>query len=372
MPDNVNVHVTSLSWRPLLRVLIGVAALMLVVVMVRQLTDLLQTILVAAFLAIAADAVARSVQRAGLSRGWSIVTVLVGGVGALLLVVLLLVPPLVKGGAQLVEAAPDIADNIEKSDAWQQIQSSLNLSSSTISSFKDVLVEVPSVLVDFLSSAVNGIFGLVTIFIAVAFLLTGGDRALALAMRLIPRLSTADGWDVVVGAYNNIGKYVVGATLQATAAGSSLAIVLFLLDVPYALPLGVFMLAMDFIPLIGATIGTIPAVGVALFAGSAVDAVLVCAFLIIYQQIENSVIQPRIQGKVVHLPGIAIFFSCMIGGSLLGVLGALIAVPVASVALIIIRQYLVYTGRDQIELPRLFDENGRPVFESKSVEVAES
>jgi predicted PurR-regulated permease PerM len=357
-----DVRISGIGWKPLLRVLLGVAVLLLVLVVVRSLGDLFETILVSVFLAIAADAVARRLQRLGVSRGWSITIVLAGGIATMLLVAVMLVSPLVSGGAELVKDAPEIAADIESSDAWQFISERFNVGDEVLNQAKDALVSIPSALLGFFIDAVNGLFGLVTILIAVAFLMSGGDKALGLAVRLVPRLATADGWSVVVGAYDNIGKYVVGATVQAVSAGTSLALVLFVLDVPYAVPLGVFMLIMDYIPLVGATIGTIPAVAVALFAGSLFDAIVVLVFLVVYQQVENSLIQPRIQGKVVQLPGIAIFFSVMVGGQLLGVLGALVAVPIASIAQIIIRQYLEYTGRIDVPLPRMFDERGEPAF----------
>lgn len=357
-----DVRISGIDWKPLIRVLVGVAVLLLVLVVLRSLTSLLETILISVFLAIAADAVARRVQRLGVSRGWSITIVLAGGVMTMMFVAFMLVSPLVSGGTELVQDAPQIAAEIEASDAWQFLSERFNLSDEVINQVKDVLVSIPGVLLSFFVNAVNGIFGLVTILIAVAFLMTGGDKALGLAIRLVPRLSTANGWSVVVGAYDNIGKYVVGATVQAVSAGTSLALVLFVLDVPYAVPLGVFMLIMDYIPLVGATVGTIPAVAVALFAGSVFDAVVVLVFLVVYQQVENSLIQPRIQGKVVQLPGIAIFFSVLVGGQLLGVLGALVAVPIASIVQIIIRQYLEYTGRHSMPLPRMFDDRGEPAF----------
>ncbi len=360
---SANVRITDIGWRPLLRTLVGVALLLLALTIVRQLGSLLETLVIATFLAIGLDAVARRVQRIGVGRGMSIAIVLGGAILASLLVVALLVPPLVRQAAGLVARAPYYVNDFEDSAAWEYLHRTFDLSNGVPDSIKDVLVKIPRAFASFVGSLVSGVFGLVTLVIAVAFLMVGGGQAIGLLVRLVPRLSTAGGWRVVIGAYTNIGRYIVGATLQAACAGVSLTIVLLVLDVPYALPLGVFMLLMDYIPLIGATIGAVPAVAVALFGGGMWQGVAVLLFLIVYQQIENTVIQPRIQGKVVHLPGIAIFFSVMVGGQLLGILGALIAVPVASIAAIIVNQYLQYTGRDQIVLPRLFDADGNPTAE---------
>lgn len=350
-----DVRIASIGWRPLVLVLLGVAGLLLAMSVARQLAELLQLLLVATFLAIAADAAARSVQRHGVSRAWSLVAVIGGTILGGLLAVVLLLPPLLRQGADLLASAPDMAQAAEGSAAWQHMSDTFSLDNTIIDVVKDVLVQIPEALLELAVDLIGGVFGLVTLVIAVAFLLAGGGTAIRLLLRIAPPLATARGWTIVIGAYTNIGRYVVGATTQAILAGVGLTLVLLLLDVPYALSLGVFMFIMDYIPLVGATIGSIPAVAVALFTGGWFDGIAVLLFLVVYQQVENSIIQPRIQGRVVQLPGIAIFFSVMVGSELMGVLGALIAVPIASIVQIILQQYFEYVGRPQVELPHAFE-----------------
>jgi predicted PurR-regulated permease PerM len=350
----------DMSWRFIAKIVLTGGLLLLFINVVRSLTPLLLQLVIGIFLAIAADTVVRTLQRRGMSRGWAITAVILGGMLVLLAGIAIIAPPLVEQGSNLVRKAPTIARDIKNSDLWITIADRFDLSSKMIDAVQQVAVSIPELVTSFIKSVISGVFGGVTMLLMVVFLLTGGDRALGLLVRLVPRLSSADGWEVVVGTYTNIGRYVTGATLQALIAGVSLAAVLWIFGVPYALALGLFMLIMDYIPMVGATLGSIPAVLVALFTGGIGTGVAVLIFLVIYQQVENSIIQPRIQGKVVNLPGIAIFFSVLVGGQLLGVVGALFAVPIASIASIMIRQYLVYTGRDQITLPDVFDEHGNP------------
>jgi predicted PurR-regulated permease PerM len=359
--ETSRVRIEDFGWRAIAKAVFGAAALLLVVAIVTSLADLLRTIVIATFLAIAADAMARWLQQRGLSRGMSIAAVIIGALVALAAALAIIVPPLVTQGGELVDSAPEISHRIEHSALWEHFSGSLNLGDKAVELSQKIAVKVPNRLADTLGAALGGVFGLINLFMAVVFLLAGGQHVLRLLVQLFPKLGSSLGWEVVMGAYTNIGRYVVGATAQALLAGVCLAIFLWIVGVPYALALGLFMLLMDYIPLVGATLGSVPAVAVAFFASGTTDAIVVAVFLLIYQQIENVVIQPRIQGRIVNLPAVAIFFSVMIGGTLMGVVGALFAVPVASIVAIIVRQYLQYTGRTDIELPNVFDESGRPI-----------
>jgi predicted PurR-regulated permease PerM len=349
------------SLRLLAKCVGAVLVLLLLVGTAVQLSPILLQTCVAVFAAISLDTVVRSLQRHGIGRGWAITIVLLAAAFGAAAIVVALLQPLIDGCAALSEAAPDIVESFEGSSTWAWLQDNVGVKEDVLETLRSTVVAIPGAVAHALMSLVGDIFGLVSMVLMVIFLLTGGGSIVRLLVRLWPRFGSASGWTVVSGAYANIGRYIVGATAQATLAGISLALVLAILGVPYALPLGLLMFLLDFVPLVGATIGSIPAVAVALFAEGIGDALVVTAFLIVYQQIENALIQPRIQGKVVQMPAIAIFFSVTIGGELLGIVGALFAVPVASVIAIMLRQWLEYSGRAEVEPPPLFDERGRPV-----------
>ncbi|MCB0879188.1 MAG: AI-2E family transporter [Thermoleophilia bacterium] len=351
----------DVSWRMLGKLLLLAIAVIVALRTLDLLGSVLVTIVIATFLAIALDTVVRALQRKGLSRGRAIATVVITIVLGGVILVASAVGLLLSQAARLVKATPAIVDDLEASWAWKQLESYDLVTPKTIDVATKALSTLPGHLLDLVSGAVGGVFGLVTLLFAVTFLLAGGDRAVILLVRIFPGLADGSGWNLVAATYTNIGQYVVGATLQALAAGGSLLLVLLVLGVPYALALAMFMLIMDYVPLVGATIGAVPAIGVALFGSSLLDGILVLTFIIVYQQIENAVIQPRIQGKVVQLPGVAIFFSVLVGGSMFGVIGALFAVPIASVISIALQQFFLVTGRDQLHPPRMFDDHGRPL-----------
>ena len=116
----------------------------------------------------------------------------------------------------------------------------------------------------------------------------------------------------------------------ATAAGISTYILLSVLGVPFAVPLAVLMAFFDLIPLVGSTIGGVLVALVTLFADFPEDTLIWVAFVVIYQQFENSVLQPLVYRKAVNLHPLAVITAILIGSNLLGVLGALVAIPIAA------------------------------------------
>jgi len=125
------------------------------------------------------------------------------------------------------------------------------------------------------------------------------------------------------------GHYIRGNLLISLICGSIITIGLFILGVPYALVLGTFAGITDLLPLIGALIGTVPAVILA-FSISPITGVLVLALFMIYQQFENNVLAPNIYNKVLAISPTLSFLAVLVGGSLFGIIGAFISLPIAA------------------------------------------
>ena len=114
---------------------------------------------------------------------------------------------------------------------------------------------------------------------------------------------------------------------------------LLILGVPFALPLAVIVFLLDLVPLVGATLGAILVGIVTVFSDFPVDTIIWAIYAIIYQQVENNIIQPRIQARAVQLEPLIVLISVLFGSTLFGVLGALLAIPVAASIQITIREY---------------------------------
>jgi predicted PurR-regulated permease PerM len=136
-----------------------------------------------------------------------------------------------------------------------------------------------------------------------------------------------------------VGGYVTGNLLISVIAGVSTTIVLLILDVPYAVALGLLVAILDLIPLAGATLAAIIVTTVA-FLTSIPAGIIVLAFMIVYQQIENHLLQPLVYSRTVQLSPLAILISVLIGAKIAGILGALAAIPVAGAIQVLLLAWL--------------------------------
>jgi len=135
--------------------------------------------------------------------------------------------------------------------------------------------------------------------------------------------------------YRTIGGYVTGNLFISVIAGVTTTLVLLLLGVPYAVALGLLVAILDLIPLAGATLAAI-IVGLVAFLHSIVAGIVVIVFFIVYQQIENHLLQPIVYGRTVQLSPLVVLIAVLIGAELAGVLGALGAIPIAGTIQVLI------------------------------------
>jgi predicted PurR-regulated permease PerM len=136
-----------------------------------------------------------------------------------------------------------------------------------------------------------------------------------------------------------VSGYVAGALLIAFIAGTTSFIVLTILGVPFAAPLAVFAGFMSLIPLIGATIAAVVIGLVTLFNDFPTDTIIWTIWAIIYQQLENNLVQPQIQKRTVDVQPFIVLTAVLFGSALLGVMGALVAIPIAASIQITIREW---------------------------------
>jgi predicted PurR-regulated permease PerM len=307
-------------------------------------------LLIATFLAIALSGPVNFLNRR-MRRGFAIAIVYVGlmlipiGIGAIV------VPPIVNGGNDLAENAPDYAqdvtDFVNDNDTLRDVNEDYDVTEK----IQEEAAKLPSkiddaavVLRDVGFGLINSIFALITILILTAFILGGGRRWLHFGLRFVPEDRAQRLERVFDRVGRAVGNYVAGALAQATIAGVTSFIVLKILGVPFAAPLALIIFFLDLIPLIGATIGAILVGLVTLFEDFPTATIIWALYSILYQQLENNLIQPQIQRRAVDINPFLVIVSVLFGSALLGILGALVAVPVAASIQIAAREYLDYKG----------------------------
>lgn len=196
---------------------------------------------------------------------------------------------------------------------------------------------------------ITSITALISILLVTFFLLLDGDRFIAAGLSLFaverrPRVRRL--LDRSAGA---VRGYITGNLLISVIAGVAAFAGLKILGIPYAVVLSLVVALFDLVPLVGATLAGIILVIVAFFV-SPIKALILIVYFIVYQQVESNVLQPLIYGRSVDLPPLVIFLAVLAGGELMGILGALIAIPIAEIIRIIGAEWLT-SRRGQTATP---------------------
>ena len=190
----------------------------------------------------------------------------------------------------------------------------------------------------------------VTIAFMTFFMLLEGPEWVERGYRLLPEGSQERWRKVGHGIYRTIGGYVTGNLTISLIAGITSAIFLSIVGVPYAVALGLVVALLDLIPLAGATLAAIIVTAIA-FTETTTIGVIVLVYFVIYQQIENHLLQPLVYGRTVQLSPLAVLIAVLIGAELAGVLGALGAIPIAGTIQVILADWLRHRRERQLEPP---------------------
>ena len=350
-PDDVSsVHDRPPS-RSVFRIVLIVVLVALVLYLIYLLRTPLSWIFVAGFIAVAVSGPVNWLSR-HMKRGLAIAIVYLGLILVPFAMLGLLVPPIVEQVNNLVDDSPryaaDVTEFVNENKQLRELNEDYDLTAKLqeeAGKLPGKVGDVAGVLGDIGLGIVNGIFVGVTILTLSIFMVGGGPRWRDAFLRRQP----ADRGNSMRRMFEAIsyatGNYVQGALLQATVAGVSAFIMLKILGIPYAAALAVIVFALDLIPLIGATLGAVAVGLVVLIAGDwPIDLIAWVIFSVVYQQIENNVIQPRIQSKAVALEPFLVVVSVLFGSTLFGMMGALLAVPVAASLQIGVREYARFRG----------------------------
>jgi predicted PurR-regulated permease PerM len=275
-------------------------------------------------------------------RGVAILLTYLSLFAAVGLISALVVPPIVEQSAKFVENVPeyvaDLRDNdrIREYDEKYDITQKLEDEAAELPErFGDAASTLQSLVLGFFTAVIN----VVTVLVLTFFLLLDGRRLFEWIVREAgpvrgPRIR-AIGEDV----YQSVGGYVVGNLTISLIAGLSTYFVLTLLSVPFAVPLAVLMAFLDLVPLVGATIAGVAIAIVAAIDGFPGDLIVWAVFFIIYQQIENNLLQPLIYRRTVALHPLLVLVAILIGAALLGIVGALLAIPIAAAVQIVLKDW---------------------------------
>jgi predicted PurR-regulated permease PerM len=192
-----------------------------------------------------------------------------------------------------------------------------------------------------IASAAGFVAALVTVLTIAFFLILGGERYLEAAAGIFAEPHRPLVRRLLAQSAGAVTGYVSGNLTISAICGVSTFVVLVVLGMPYAGALALLVAVLDLIPLVGATLGGALLVVVGLFV-EPWKAVVLLVYIVVYQQVEGSVLQPMVYSRAVRLNGLVIFVAVLVGGLLLGIPGALLAVPVAEIIRIFVTELLAY------------------------------
>jgi predicted PurR-regulated permease PerM len=218
---------------------------------------------------------------------------------------------------------------------------------------EDIRKQLGGVLQNLLSSSgqvvisVAGVIAaLATVLTLTFFLLLGSERYVNAGVGLFPERHQPLVRRILGQAAGAISGYITGNLSISVICGVTTFVVLLILGMPYAAPLALLVAVLDLIPLVGATLGGAILVVVGLFV-EPWKAVVLLVYIVVYQQAEGNLLQPIVYSRAVQLKGLVIFIALLVGGQLLGIPGALLAIPVAEIIRILVTELLAYRRGDQ-------------------------
>jgi predicted PurR-regulated permease PerM len=337
-------------WRTIFATVGVVAVLLFAYVLMRETARILAWLVVAGFFALVLSPAVDFVQeRVRVRRG--IATTIVFFTGLLLLGAMLwaFITPIVDQVNNFVDDLPEyisdardgegpIGDLIERYDLDEWLEENQDRIQEAVSGAGAPALNVVRTLF-------NTILATLTILVLTFLLLLRGPKLCAGALVLVPerhrdrvRLVSADAAKAVSG-------YMLGNFLISLICGTATYVLLQILGVPYPEVIALFVAFADLIPLVGATLGAVPTIGLS-FVHSTTAGIVALIFYIVYQQFENHVLQVAVMSKTVDVDPLTVLVSVLVGVELFGFLGALLAIPVAGMIQVVIRNlYDPETGR---------------------------
>src|SRR5215207_2050803 len=189
--------------------------------------------------------------------------------------------------------------------------------------------------------AAGFVAALATVLTLTFFLLLGSERYVNAGVGLFPEAHRPLVRRLLEQSAGAISGYITGNLAISVICGVVTFVVLLILGMPYAAPLALLVAVLDLIPLVGATLGGALLVVVGLFV-EPWKAVVLLVFVLVYQQVESNFLQPLVYSKAVQLNGLVILIALLVGGQLLGIPGALLAIPVAEIIRILVTEILAY------------------------------
>jgi predicted PurR-regulated permease PerM len=332
--------------------LVGLAVTIAVAWMLFLVRDALLLVYIATLVAIGLSPIVSAMQRRRkplapdrLPRWLAILIIYLVFIGGIVGVAVLILPPLIDQSRALWAALPDM---LHRGQQWL-IDRGLLARELTV---REAVAQAPldgtdavGTVITAVSAVIGGVFGLITVLIIAFYLLVDADAIVRTFLRLFPRSERPRVHDACRRVATKVSAWLGGQLLLAAIIGTTAAIGLWLMGVPYFYVLALVAGIGEMIPIVGPLLSAIPAVAVG-FTVSPALGLAVIVFYVAQQQVENHLLVPKIMERQVGVSAVVVIIALLIGGALLGIVGAILAVPTAAILLVMFQEIVPEAAAD--------------------------
>ena len=319
------------------------------IVLMRALASVSQIfilILIALFLAMGLNPAVEALRRRNMSRVTAVTIIFTSVIAFVVFFALVVAPPVISQGTQLINKAPtllaDLTNNatINKLNDQYGIIDTLQSKLTSVTSDGTLLISAFGGVIGVGKSVLSGFFTFLTILVLTLYFITSLPQAVNLGLSLVPASRRARVGHLTNAIIARVGSFVGSQIVIAAMAAVFVFVLSLVLGLPSPIAIGMIVFVCGLIPLVGHFLGSGIVTIIALTQSILIGVIALVAY-VIYVQIENYVVTPRIMKRTLAVPGAVTIISALIGSSLLGLVGGLLAVPVAASIILILDEVVI-------------------------------
>ena len=325
---------------------LGVLTAIVLLRALESVSQIFVLILVSLFLAMGLNPAVEALRKRNLSRGSAVAVIFSSVILFVVFFAFVVVPPVVSQGTNLIQNAPELLDNLMKNNTINglndqfgiidTLQSRLN----SVTSDGTLLISTFGGVIGVGQSILSGFFTALTILVLTLYFITSLPQAISLGLSLVPASRRERVGKLTNAVVERVGIFVGSQILIAAMAGVFVVLLSTVLSLPSPIAIGMIVFVVALIPLIGHFIGAGVVTLIALTQSPLIGLVAFVTY-VLYVQIENYIVTPRIMKRTLSVPGAVTTISALIGSSLLGLVGGLLAVPVAASIILMLDKVVI-------------------------------
>ena len=325
---------------------LGVLTAIILLRALESVSQIFVLILVSLFLATGLNPAVEALRRRNLSRGSAVAVIFSSVILFVVFFAFVVVPPVVNQGSNLIENAPQLLDDLMKNGTINSLNDQFGLIDTlqsrlnSVTSDGTLLISTFGGVIGVGQTILSGFFTALTILVLTLYFITSLPQAVSLGLSLVPASRRERVGKLTNAVIERIGLFVGSQILIAAMAGVFVVLLASILGMPSPIAIGMIVFVVALIPLIGHFIGSGVVTLIALTQSPLIGLIAFVSY-VVYVQIENYVVTPRIMKRTLSVPGAVTIISALIGSSLLGLVGGLLAVPVAASIILILDEVVI-------------------------------